>query len=323
MTTLVTGGAGYIGSHVVRLLEARGENVVIVDLRSPRPGLHPAATVHELDLVAPRAREELQRIIRDEAVDAVVHFAARKRVDESVARPVWYYEQNVGGLATVLGAIEGTDVARFVFSSSAAVYGAVEDGFVTEESPTRPINPYGRTKLIGEWMLEDAAPAQSIAAASLRYFNVAGAGWPELGDPGTTNLVTIVFDRLRRGLPPVIFGGDFATPDGSGVRDYVHVLDLAHAHVAALDHLRGAAGHRVYNVGTGSGTSVIELLRIVSEVTGLDFEAEVGDRRAGDPAAVVARTERINEELGWRARHDLRSVIASAWEADVFARGRE
>ena len=172
-------------------------------------------------------------------------------------------------------------------------------------------------------MLDDAARAQSLAAVSLRYFNVAGAGWPELGDPETLNLVTIVFDRIQRGLPPVIFGDDFATADGSGVRDYVHVLDLARAHVAALDQLGAHAGHRVFNVGTGVGTSVREVLGVVAEVTGIEFEAEIVARRAGDPAEVVARTERITEELGWRAEHDLRDIIESAWAAHRLARGSD
>ncbi|WP_022893643.1 UDP-glucose 4-epimerase GalE [Agromyces subbeticus] len=320
MTTLVTGGAGYIGSHVARLLQDRGERVVIVDERSPRSGERAALAFHELDLLAPGADQELGSIIRDEGVDAIIHFAARKRVDESVARPGWYYQQNVGGLTALLGALHGTEVRRVVFSSSAAVYGDVDGGQVAEDAPTRPVNPYGRTKLIGEWMLADTANVEPIAAASLRYFNVAGAGWPDLGDPESLNLVTIVLDRIRRGLPPVVYGDDYDTPDGSAIRDYVHVLDLAQAHVAALDHLVGRTGHRVFNVGTGVGTSVIEVLDMISEVTGIAFEPEIASRRAGDPAAVVARVERITEELGWRAQHDLRDIIASAWEAHRFSR---
>ncbi|WP_173922224.1 UDP-glucose 4-epimerase GalE [Agromyces sp. Marseille-P2726] len=320
MATLVTGGAGYIGAHVVRTLQERGERVVVVDAREPDPGRNRDAVVRRLDLLAPGSAEQLRTLIIDEGVEAVIHFAARKRVDESLARPVWYYEQNVGGLAAVLAALEGTAVERFVFSSSAAVYGSPEESFVTELSPTRPINPYGRTKLIGEWMLDDAVRAQSFSAVSLRYFNVAGAGWPDLGDPETLNLVTIVLDRIERGLPPVVFGDDFETPDGSGVRDYVHVVDLAHAHIAALDQAGEPGSHRVFNVGTGVGTSVFELLDMVADVTGRRFETEVIARRAGDPAAVVARTERITAELGWRAEHDLRSIIASAWEAHRHAR---
>ncbi|MGH3703734.1 MAG: UDP-glucose 4-epimerase GalE [Agromyces sp.] len=320
MTTLVTGGAGYIGSHVARLLEARGERVVIVDERRPRSGERASSAFHELDLLSRESERELGRIIRDEGVDAIIHFAARKRVDESVARPGWYYQQNVGGLVAVLGALEGTEVQRIVFSSSAAVYGDVDGWEVTEDAPTRPLNPYGRTKLIGEWMLADTANVQPIAAASLRYFNVAGAGWPDLGDPERLNLVTIVLDRISRGLPPVVYGDDYDTPDGSAIRDYVHVLDLAHAHVAALDHLVGRPGHRVFNVGTGVGTSVIEVLGMISEVTGIAFEAEIASRRAGDPPAVVARIERITEELDWRAQHDLRDIIDSAWGAHRFSR---
>lgn len=319
MTTLVTGGAGYIGAHVVRSLQERGERVVIVDVRPPDPGRNGDAVYSRLDLLAPGAADELRALIEEEGVEAVIHFAARKRVDESVARPVWYYDQNVGGLAAMLAAIDGTGVRRFVFSSSAAVYGSPEEPFVTELSPTVPINPYGRTKLVGEWMLEDAVRAQSFSAASLRYFNVAGAGWPDLGDPETLNLVTIVLDRIERGLAPMVYGDDFETPDGSGVRDYVHVLDLADAHIAALDRLGEDSGHRVFNVGTGVGTSVFELLQTVAEVTGLRFETEVIARRTGDPAAVVARIERISEELGWRAQHDLRSIISSAWEAHRYS----
>lgn len=323
MTTLVTGGSGYIGSHVVRLLEARGERVVIVDERQPHAPADTGAAFLRLDLAAAGAAAALREFVNAEGVESVVHFAARKRADESVARPVWYYRENIGGLATVLDAIEGGGVRRFVFSSSAAVYGSPPEDRVSEDSVASPINPYGRTKLAGEWLVEDAARALSFSAASLRYFNVAGAGWPDLGDRETLNLVTIVFDRLMRGLRPVVYGDDFDTADGSGVRDYVHVLDLARAHIDALDHLAGApAGHRVFNVGTGTGTSVLQILRVIAEVSGLPVEPQVISRRAGDPAAVVASTERISDELGWRAEHDIRSIIASAWEAHLDRIGR-
>ena len=324
MSVLVTGGAGFIGSHVVRLLQQRGEEVVVVDDlsngRTERVGDSPLV---QLDLASEGAQDVLRRTFAERSVDAVVHFAARKQVGESVAKPAWYWQQNVGGQANLLQAMQDAGVGRLVFSSSAATYGAPQVPVVREDGPAEPINPYGQTKLVGEWMNRAAGVAWGLRSANLRYFNVAGAGWPDLGDSVVMNLVPIVFTALDAGRAPVVLGGDYPTPDGSCIRDYVHVLDLAEAHLAALDHLAGDAageGHDVFNVGTGTGASVLEVLRVVREVTGVEVEPEVRERRAGDPPQLVADVTRIREELGWTASKDLRDTVASAWEAWRAAR---
>ncbi len=317
MSIMVTGGAGYIGAHVVRLLQERGEEVVVVDdLSTGRADRIGDATLVELDVAGGDAQQLLEDVMREREVTGVIHFAARKQVGESVARPAWYYQQNVTGLANVVAAMESTGADRLIFSSSAAVYGMPDVEVVTEDTEPRPINPYGETKLVGEWLIADAARAWGLRSASLRYFNVAGAGWPELGDPAVLNLVPMVLDRLERGERPKIFGDDYPTPDGTCIRDYIHVLDLAHAHLAALDHLDDAAdGATVLNVGTGRGASVREVVDELGRVSGLDVTPDVEPRRAGDPPRLVASVERIGEVLGWRASNGLPEIIESAWEA--------
>ncbi|MGO1316428.1 MAG: NAD-dependent epimerase/dehydratase family protein, partial [Cellulomonadaceae bacterium] len=227
MTILVTGGAGYIGAHVVRLLQERDQQVVVVDdLSTGSPGRIGNAELVELDVAGPGAQEVLETTMRKHQVSAVIHFAARKQVGESVQRPTYYYQQNIGGLANVLAAMEAAAVDTLVFSSSAATYGVPTVDVVTESLRAEPINPYGETKLIGEWMGRDAARAWGLRFVGLRYFNVAGAGWDDLGDPAILNLIPMVLDRVERGQRPAIFGEDYPTPDGTCVRDYVHVLDL-------------------------------------------------------------------------------------------------
>jgi UDP-glucose 4-epimerase len=317
MTILVTGGAGYIGAHVVAALHDVGVDVVIVDDLST--SVRERVAEHhlvKLDLATSAATAQLSQVIGDHRVDGVVHLAARKQVAESVARPVWYFQQNVGGLTAVLEAMRSTDCRRLVFSSSAAVYGEPSIGQVDETVRTEPINPYGETKLAGEWLVRDAARAWGLKQVSLRYFNVAGAGRPGLGDPAVLNLVTMVFDRLERGAAPLLFGRDYPTRDGSCIRDFVHVADLASAHVAALDRLAGAEPVAdVLNVGQGRGVSVLEMLDEIGRVTGLETTPEVRARRPGDPAMLVARAERIAAELGWRAHHGLDEIVSSAWAA--------
>lgn len=328
MTVLVTGGSGYIGAHLVRGLTARGERVVVIDdgetgFRERIPGVE----ARTLDLAADGARDALVELLRAREVESVVHFAARKQVPESLARPAWYYAQNVGGLATLLLAMEEAVVRRLVFSSSAAVYGAVSTPLVPEDHHTVPMNPYGATKLAGEELIEAQCRTGALAAVSLRYFNVAGCGAPELVDRMALNLVPMVFERLARGERPLVFGDDYPTPDGSCVRDFVHVQDLAEAHLAALDRLReetpASSAHAVYNVGTGRGYSVLEVVDAIGRITGLDATPEIRPRRAGDPAAVVADPARILSELGWRARLGLDDMIASAWDGyrEVVLRG--
>ena len=318
MSTLVIGGAGYIGAHVVRLLLHRGEDVVVVDDLSTGAAERVGdATLVELDVAGPDAQESLELVMRERGVTSVIHFAAKKQVGESVARPTWYYRQNIGGLANVLGAMEGTGVTNMIFSSSAAVYGMPPVEVVTEGTDCRPINPYGETKLVGEWMLADCERAWGLRWAGLRYFNVAGAGWPELGDPAVLNLVPMVLDRLAKGERPKIFGDDYPTPDGTCIRDYIHVLDLAHAHLAAMDHLSSDAEltEHVFNVGTGAGASVREVIDAIGEASGLDVTADVEPRRAGDPPQLIAAPDLIRHVLSWKAEHGLSDIIRSAWEA--------
>lgn len=314
MTVLVTGGAGYIGSHVARLL---GDRAVIVDDFST--GLESRISdvpSEHLDLAAPNAIEELERIIRAHNVDSVIHLAARKKVGESVELPEWYFLQNVGGLANLLTAMKNQKVDRLVFSSSAATYGMPDVELVDETLHCEPINPYGQTKLIGEWLAKDAAKAWGLRAVNLRYFNVAGAGWADLADTAVANLIPIVFAALKAGEKPQVFGNDYPTPDGSCIRDYVHVLDLANAHLAALDYLDNDEREAdTFNVGSGTGSSVFEVLQVIREVTGIDFEAEVKPGRAGDPPRLCADVSLIEKTLGWKTENDLTEIVRSAWAA--------
>ncbi|MDO4242207.1 MAG: UDP-glucose 4-epimerase GalE [Actinomyces sp.] len=322
MSILVAGGAGYIGAHVVRLLLERGQEVVVVDdLSYGTAERVQGAALVELDVASGGAAEHLTDVMKRHRVSAVIHFAARKQVGESVARPAWYYEQNVGGLAAMLLAMEAAGVDQMIFSSSAAVYGMPPVEVVPEDIDCRPINPYGETKLIGEWMMADCERAWGLRWAGLRYFNVAGSGWDDLGDMATLNLIPMVLDRLARGETPKIFGTDYPTPDGTCIRDYIHVHDLAVAHIAALDHLAAgeAMSEHVFNVGTGTGSSVREVVSKVVAATGLDLVPEELPRRAGDPPQLIGDPTRIGEVLGWRAEHDLDDIVASAvsaWRAD-------
>ncbi|HEV7189317.1 MAG TPA: UDP-glucose 4-epimerase GalE [Blastococcus sp.] len=310
MTWLVTGGAGYIGLHVVRALRAGGQDAVVLDdLSSGRAELVDVplvrGSVHDAAL--------LRATMRDHDVRGVIHLAAKKQVGESVEHPLYYYRENVSGLMTLLEVMGECGVDVLVFSSSAAVYGMPDVEFVTEQTPTLPLSPYGETKLVGEWLTRDAAVASGVRYALLRYFNVAGAAVPELSDTGVANLIPMVFQRLSAGQQPLLFGDDYPTPDGSCVRDFIHVADLAEAHVAALAHLSGGGGNLLLNVGRGEGSSVREVLDVVGSVTGLPVDPEIRPRRAGDPARVVASNAAIRSALGWEARHDLRDMVTSAW----------
>ncbi|MFM9447625.1 UDP-glucose 4-epimerase GalE [Streptomyces acidiscabies] len=314
MTWLITGGAGYIGAHVVRAMAGAGERVVVYDdLSSGIAGRIPAEVplVEGSTLDAKRLAETIAR----HGVTGVVHLAAKKQVGESVERPLHYYRENVEGLRVLLEEVTKAGVGSFVFSSSAAVYGMPDVDLVTEETPCLPMSPYGETKLAGEWLVSATARATGLSTASLRYFNVAGAAAPALADVGVSNLVPMVFERLTAGEAPRVFGADYPTPDGTCVRDYIHVVDLADAHVATARALRASPGRTLtLNIGRGEGVSVREMIDRIAAVTGYDLPPTVEPRRAGDPPSVVASAERIAAELGWKAKHDVQDMIASAWE---------
>ncbi len=308
----MTGGAGYIGAHIVHALQQEGERSVVVDDLSTgepeRIGAAPLVVGSILD------EDLLRRTLREHEVRGVVHLAAKKQVGESVAEPLRYYRENVTGTATVLAAAVAEGVESFVFSSSSSTYGLPDSPEpVAEDAPTRPLSPYGETKLVGEWLARDVAAATDLRVVCLRYFNVAGAASPPLGDPGAFNLIPLVFQALDRGEAPRVFGADYPTPDGTCIRDYIHVADVADAHVAALQHLAAGGAGGTYNIGRGAGSSVLEVMRTVAEVTGRAVEPVVVDRRPGDPAYVVAAADRIRRDLGWTARYALPEMVASAW----------
>ena len=312
MTWLVTGGAGYIGAHVVRALVQDGASVVVLDDLSTGDAsrVDPAAAFVEGSVLD---RGLVRKALREHGVTGVVHIAAKKQVGESMADPLLYYRENVEGLVALLDSCRDKGVGSFVFSSSAATYGLPDVELVDEDTPGVPLSPYGESKLIGEWLLRHCERAYGMRAMSLRYFNVAGAATAELGDTGVFNLIPMVFERLQAGERPKVFGGDYPTPDGTCIRDYVHVADIADAHLAAARALEDGQPGATYNIGRGEGSSVLDVLRVVGEVTGLDTTPNVVDRRPGDPARVVAKVDRIRDGLGFTAKHDLRSMVESAW----------
>ena len=314
MTWLLTGGAGYIGGHIAHALKDAGLGVVVLDdlssgLPSRVPEGVPLVPTSVLDV------DRVSAALREHRVTGVVHLAAKKAAGESVEQPLRYYRENVTGFERLLTAMGQAGVGRIVFSSSAAVYGSPDTELVTEESPTVPVSPYGESKLIGEWLLRDLARAAGLSWVSLRYFNVAGAGAPHLGDTGIFNLIPMVFQALTRGERPKVFGGDYPTPDGSCVRDYIDVVDLADAHLVAARRLEQGSTGEVYNVGRGEGVSVKEVLEVVRRVTGTDLAYDVVDRRPGDPARIVASAEKIGRDLGWHARRGLEDMVSSAWRS--------
>ncbi|WP_298988668.1 UDP-glucose 4-epimerase GalE [uncultured Pseudokineococcus sp.] len=319
MSWLVTGGAGYIGAHVVDAFREAGLGCVVLDdLSSGVAGFVPEdVPMVRADLLDGAA---VERALREHGVTGVVHLAGFKYAGVSVQRPLHTYTQNVTAMVSLLGAMDAAGVDRCVFSSSAAVYGTPPDDVVTEATPTRPESPYGESKLAGEWLLRDVERASGLRATSLRYFNVVGSGRPELYDASPHNLFPLVLSALAEGRTPVIRGTDYPTPDGTCVRDYVHVADLARSHVAAARRLEaGDAVEPVYNLGSGDGASVREIMSAVARVTGVDFTPEEADRRPGDPPRIVARGDLAARDLDWAMRHDLDDMVAGAWAAQQRA----
>jgi UDP-glucose 4-epimerase len=316
MKLLVTGGAGYIGSHVVRIAEQSGAKVTVVDDLSTGLTKRIDCELVTLELSKDSAVAELTKLLTSTKFDAVIHLAARKQVGESVEQPERYYRDNVGGLANLLLAMRATETTRLVFSSSAATYGMPDVDAVNEDYPGKPINPYGETKLVGEWMVR-AAAVWGLRGVNLRYFNVAGTGYPDLADTAALNLIPIAIGQIRAGKNPVVFGDDYDTPDGSCIRDYVHVQDLAAAHLRAVQYLdQENREFDTFNVGTGTGASVFEVLQELQRASGIDFKIEVGQKRAGDPPRLVADVSRISKALGFVCEQDLRAIVKSAWDAN-------
>lgn len=317
MTWLITGGAGYIGAHVVRAMIEAGERTVVYDDLSTGSAERVPRGV-QLVVGSTLDGERVARALAIHDVSGVIHLAAKKQVGESVDLPLHYYRENVEGLRVLLEAVATAGVPSFVFSSSAAVYGMPDESLVTEETPCLPMSPYGETKLVGEWMVRATARATGLSTASLRYFNVAGAASPELADTGVHNLIPMVFEKLTADAPPRIFGDDYETPDGTCVRDYIHVVDLAEAHVAAARTLQSSPGrHLTLNIGRGEGVSVREMIDHINAITGYDRPPTVTPRRPGDPSRVVASADRATTELGWKPKHDVQDMITSAWEGWV------
>ena len=314
MRWLVTGGAGYIGAHVVRVLRASGrEPIVLDDLSTGRAEkVPPGVTLHRASVLD---TGQLTAIMHAERIDGVVHLAAKKSPGESMTEPWLYYRENVEGMLSVLAAMRGAGVRRLVYSSSAAVYGNQDRSPIDEDFALNPQSPYGETKVIGEWLARSAGLVDGVSWASLRYFNVAGAAEPALGDPGVGNLIPMVFEAIDEGRAPLIFGADYPTPDGTCIRDFVHVADLAEAHVAAAAHVEAQMGADVLNVGRGRGASVREVMAMIEQVTGTPLRPEIAPRRPGDIEVSVASVDRITRLLDWRASRGLSDMVESAWSA--------
>ena len=315
MTWLVTGGAGYIGSHVVRdLLGADIGVVVLDDLSTGRRGFVPEGVPFvEASLLDTDA---VTRALKEYNATGVIHIAGFKFAGISVDKPLHTYQQNVIATMSLLDAMDAAGVRNVVFSSSSSVYGNAASGLVTEDTPFNPTSPYGESKVIGEWLLRNQGVARGLNHTSLRYFNVVGSGHTELPDVSPYNLFSMVFAGLERGEVPVIFGDDYETPDGTCVRDYIHVSDLAAAHVAAATRMaQGQSIEPAYNVGSGDGASVAEMMSAIARVMGNDFTPKIGPRRAGDPARVVASGALAARDLGWAMTHSVDEMISSALEA--------
>ena len=312
---LVTGGAGYIGAHVAAELLKSGYSIRIYDDFSN--GLHRRVDGKFRDIVDGDMLDRVKLLAALDGIDAVIHLAAKKAVEESVKDPLKYYENNVGGTLNLLGAMAAKGVKQLVYSSSAAVYSPNDKEAVVEDDPTAPLSPYGASKLLAEQLISSVGSAEQISNISLRYFNVVGSNIAEFGDNSKDNLVPKVFLALKNGKRPQIYGSDYPTPDGTCIRDYIHVQDLALAHLAALKKVESGYISQVYNVGSGKGYSVKEMMDQISKSLGRDINPEVSDARAGDSPKLIASIDKIKEQLGWSPKASLEEMIDSAWQAEV------
>ena len=312
---LVTGGAGYIGAHVAAELLKSGYSIRIYDDFSN--GLHRRVDGKFRDIVDGDMLDRVKLLAALDGIDAVIHLAAKKAVEESVKDPLKYYENNVGGTLNLLGAMAAKGVKQLVYSSSAAVYSPNDKEAVLEDDPTAPLSPYGASKLLSEQLISSVGSAEQISNISLRYFNVVGSNIAEFGDNSKDNLVPKVFLALKNGKRPQIYGSDYPTPDGTCIRDYIHVQDLALAHLAALKKVESGYISQVYNVGSGKGYSVKEMMDQISKSIGRDINPEVSDARAGDSPKLIASIDKIKEQLGWSPKASLKEMIDSAWQAEV------
>jgi len=324
MNILITGGAGYIGSTTLNLLKEQGHQIFVIDdLSYGDQSKIAGSKLFEFNLSDPDAVEKIKDILQDQKIDAVIHFAARKQVGESVELPEYYYLQNLGGLSNLLLAMKETNTKKLIFSSSAAVYGIPEavdldeQGLILESSRKNPINPYGETKYYGEKLISDSQKSWGLNYIALRYFNVAGALNSKLKDNQALNLIPIINKKVNEHQPVEIFGDDYNTPDGTCVRDYIHVVDLANAHILALNFLienNNQMIGEVFNVGTGQGSSVKEVVEVYREVSGSDLEVKISPRRLGDPDQLVANSQKIKDMLGFSPQYNLFDIIKSAIE---------
>jgi UDP-glucose 4-epimerase len=326
MTVLVTGGAGYIGSHMVLALADAGERVVVLDNLSTG---HRWAVAEGVPLIVGETGDQalVTRLIREHGIDAIIHFAASIVVPDSVREPLAYYRNNTANSRALIECAVNAGVKHFIFSSTAAVYGNPSVVPVPEDAPTLPISPYGWSKLMTEIMLRDASAAHGLAHVTLRYFNVAGAD-PQnrsgQSSPVSTHLIKVAAEAAL-GLRPKldVFGTDYPTPDGTCIRDYIHVCDLVQAHSDALRHLRNGGPSLTLNCGYGHGFSVLEVIEMVKRVSGVAFKVELAPRREGDPAQIVAASDRARARLGWQPRFDdLETIVghALAWERELMTR---
>ena len=311
---LVTGGAGYIGAHVAAELLKSGYSIRIYDDFSN--GLHRRVDGKFRDIVDGDMLDRVKLLAALDGIDAVIHLAAKKSVEESVKDPLKYYENNVGGTLNLLGAMAAKGVKQLVYSSSAAVYSPNDKEAVVEDDPTAPLSPYGASKLLAEQLISSVGSAEQISNISLRYFNVVGSNIAEFGDNSKDNLVPKVFLALKNGKRPQIYGSDYPTPDGTCIRDYIHVQDLALAHLAALKKVESGYISQVYNVGSGKGYSVKEMMDQISKSIGRDINPELSPARAGDSPKLIASIDKIKEQLGWSPKASLEEMIDSAWQAE-------